>query len=215
MQVVLSTAEFEVPKTVRYAVLRPERPVGRIWALHGYGQLPEFFLRRFRSAAEAGWEVVAPEGLHRFYLEGTSGRVGASWMTKEARESDMSDYVRYLDALHTALPQQAGPTALLGFSQGVATAARWACRGKVSFDAHIFWAGVFPPDVDMVHEVAPLREVPTWIALGNADPFFQANVLDAASGLFAAAGIAHEEVRFEGGHHIDEVALSQILSRLR
>lgn len=211
----MTLAEFEVPKTARYAVLRPERPVGRIWALHGYGQLPEFFLRRFREAAEAGWEVVAPEGLHRFYLEGTSGRVGASWMTKEARESDMADYVRYLDALHAELPASAGPSVLLGFSQGVATAARWACRGAAAFDAHVFWAGVFPPDLDLAEEVAPLRGVPTWVALGDADPFFKEDLLTAASERFATAGIDHDLVRFPGAHHIDAAALSQILSRLR
>lgn len=214
MDVQLRVAEFEVPKTARYAVLQPERPVGRIWALHGYGQLPEFFLRRFRAAAEAGWEVVAPEGLHRFYLEGTSGRVGASWMTKEARESDMADYVRYLNALHAALPALEGPSVLLGFSQGVATAARWACRGSATFDAHVFWAGVFPPDLDLGQEVAPLRKVPTWVVLGDADPYFQSDLLHAASERFALAGIDHDLVRFQGAHHMDEAALGQILSAL-
>ena len=29
--------------------------------------------------------------MHRFYLEGSSGRVGASWMTKEAREDDKKE----------------------------------------------------------------------------------------------------------------------------
>lgn len=214
MDVQLRVAEFEVPKTARYAVLRPERPVGRIWALHGYGQLPEFFLRRFRGAAEAGWEVIAPEGLHRFYLEGTSGRVGASWMTKEARESDMADYVRYLNALHAALPASEGPSVLLGFSQGVATAARWACRGSAKFEAHVFWAGVFPPDLDLEQEVAPLRKVPTWVALGDADPFFKEDLLIAASERFTSAGIDHDLVRFPGAHHMDEAALGQILSAL-
>ena len=215
MEVTWTTREVEVPKTARVVALRPEVPVGRIWALHGYGQLPQFFLKRFQQAAEAGWEVIAPEGLHRFYLEGTAGRVGASWMTKEAREADMADYVRYLDAVHAGEPALAGPTVLLGFSQGVATAARWACRGVAAFDAHVFWAGVFPPDLDMEAEVAPLRRVPTWVALGDADPFFKEDLLTGTSERFAAAGIDHDLVRFTGAHHIDADALGQILSQLR
>jgi predicted esterase len=136
-------------------------------------------------------------------------------MTKEARESDMADYVRYLDTLHAALPAQDGPSVLLGFSQGVATAARWACRGTAKFDAHIFWAGVFPPDLDLKQEVAPLRNLPTWVALGDADPYFKEDLLAATSERFSLAGVDHDLVRFQGAHHIDADALGQILAALR
>ena len=57
---------------------------GVLYVLHGYGQLPAFFIRKFQAQVNAGWRVVAPEGAHRFYLKGTDGRVGASWMTREA-----------------------------------------------------------------------------------------------------------------------------------
>ena len=48
------------------------------------------------SAEELGYTIIAPQGLHKFYLEGTSGRVGASWMTKENREDDIKNYLVYL-----------------------------------------------------------------------------------------------------------------------
>ncbi|MBM3915983.1 MAG: hypothetical protein FJ349_00025 [Sphingomonadales bacterium] len=54
-----------------------------IFALHGYGQLGQFFFRQFNILND-NWGIVVPEGPHRFYLEGSSGRVGASWMTKES-----------------------------------------------------------------------------------------------------------------------------------
>ena len=87
---------FSVTKTARYFTAGPAiaEAKGVLIALHGYGQLPEFFMRRLQPLADAGWAIVAPEGLHRYYLEGAHGRVGASWMTKEAREDDIVDYVR-------------------------------------------------------------------------------------------------------------------------
>ena len=72
---------FSVPRTARWWSAGPmegtERK-GTLFVLHGYGQLPEYFIRKFRPLSQAGWHVVAPEGAHRFYLQGTEGRVGAS-----------------------------------------------------------------------------------------------------------------------------------------
>ena len=203
-----------VEKTARYFTIGPDAPVGRIWALHGYGQLPEYFLRRFTAAAEAGWQVVAPEGLHRFYVEGTSGRVGASWMTREAREHDMADCLRFLDQIHAQLPPAQFPEVLLGFSQGVATGARWACRGRCEFAAHIFWAGVFPPDLDLATEVARLTKAPLYFALGDTDPYFTESLVAATSAALDAAAVPHEWVRFQGGHSVDSEALGALLRRI-
>jgi dienelactone hydrolase len=211
----LEQHDVVVEKTARYFVLGPEEPIGRIWALHGYGQLPEYFLRRFAPAAEAGWQVVAPEALHRFYVEGTSGRVGASWMTREERAADMADYVKYLDQIYHRIAPLPGSEILLGFSQGVATAARWACRGRARFDAHIFWAGVFPPDLDLAHEIAPLRNVPTTFALGNDDPFFDDRLIATTESAFNAAGIDHQIVRFAGRHAVDGELLCELLASVR
>lgn len=207
--------DLRVEKTARFFVLGPDEPVGRLWALHGYGQLPQYFLRRFESAAAAGWQVVAPEGLHRFYVQGTSGRVGASWMTREEREADMADYVRFLDQIHSHLPPSPGPELLLGFSQGVATAARWACRGRARFDALIHWSGVFPPDLDMESELPRLHGVPSYVALGDEDPFFDESLLQRTQTAFEASGIEHEIIRFSGGHAVDAEALGLLLSRFR
>ncbi|MCZ8216519.1 MAG: phospholipase, partial [Cyclobacteriaceae bacterium] len=61
----------------------------KVWfVLHGYGQLAEYFLRKFKSLEAQEIFVIAPEGLSRFYMEdvtrrsqGGSQRVGATWMT--------------------------------------------------------------------------------------------------------------------------------------
>ena len=95
--------------------------------MHGYGQMAKFFIRKFQSAEELGYTIIAPQGLHKFYLEGTSGRVGASWMTKENREDDIQNYLIYLNAVHSEISSEKNwdEIVILGFSQGVATAFRW------------------------------------------------------------------------------------------
>tara|TARA_B110000503_G_C7161004_1_gene419677 strand:+ start:3424 stop:4071 length:648 start_codon:yes stop_codon:yes gene_type:complete len=206
---------FEATKTARYFTLGPalteESKV--LIALHGYGQLPEYFLKRFQPLADLGWTIVAPEGFHRFYTAGTSGRVGASWMTKEDRLTDMVDYVRYLDELAAHLMLTDCRPVLLGFSQGVATAARWASLGQVSFSRLIFWAGVFPPDLDWNHEIQPLIATPIDVALGDSDPYFNVQLLQDTATLLEKHGIPHTSHTFEGGHSVDSALLTQLLSK--
>ena len=119
-------------------------------ALHGYGHLAEYFIRKFHAIDSDKHVVVCPEGPHRFYLKASSGRVGASWMTKEDRLTDIKDYVNFLDTLLTDLKSkfEFASVTLLGFSQGGATACRWLAYGNHKFDKFILWATVFPPDME-------------------------------------------------------------------
>ena len=52
--------------------------------LHGYGQLASQIIHKFDDMADEVF-IIAPEGLSRFYWDGMTGTVGASWMTKEDR----------------------------------------------------------------------------------------------------------------------------------
>jgi hypothetical protein len=67
---------------------------------------------------------VAPEALSRFYVSQEPGRhcpvsvVGGTWMTREDRENEIRDYVRYLDILHDEVEIEGVPTTVLAFSQG-------------------------------------------------------------------------------------------------
>ena len=205
---------FTISKTARFATIGP--PIDQaehvMIALHGYGQLPEFFLRKFRILAEAGWCVVAPEGMHRFYLDGTSGRVGASWMTKEDRETDIADYVHYLNALSAHLNLRDRSPVLLGFSQGVATASRWVESGKQSFERLILWAGVFPPDFEWTTGRAHLSHLPVDLALGDDDPFFKDELLTDTATILNDKRVAYNLHRFQGGHVIDPDLLLQIVN---
>ena len=108
---------FSVKKTTRYFTEGSSAETHHVYVLHGYGQHPEFFLRKFIPASPNIF-LVAPEGLHRYYLNGNSGRVGASWMTKEDRQNDILDYVNYLDALCESLSGNAKNITIRGFPKG-------------------------------------------------------------------------------------------------
>jgi predicted esterase len=133
-----------------YKVGRIDESTTQIWwVLHGYGQLAQYFVQKFKVLSEKGICVIAPEGLSKFYLSGNAGRIGATWMTRENRIAEIENYTNYLDSI---LAIERSPshvkTTLLGFSQGAATAVRWVMNGKLEFDRLVLWAGLFPPDMD-------------------------------------------------------------------
>jgi len=117
--------------------------------LHGFGPLAQYFIRIFYDLDERIY-ILAPEGMHRSYLNGNSGRVGASWMTKEARESDISDNLLWLNQLldKVLTKKSFSKIILFGFSQGGATAARWYFNNQARFNQLILWASVFHPDLE-------------------------------------------------------------------
>jgi predicted esterase len=216
-----SSLHISTPKTGRCFVDPPTaiQPSDKVlFALHGYGQLPQYFLRRFDAVRKAGWRIVAPEGLHRFYVEGTSGRVGASWMTKEERLTDIEDTLRWLGLVRETVLDTIRPEklVLLGFSQGVAAAMRWAAMGKqpADWDGFIFWAGVLPPDLSWEDGLHGLRGIPIHTALGDQDPFFDEQLAQASKALFHSAKLEVVQHIFEGKHHIEENLLVEILNQL-
>jgi predicted esterase len=120
-----------------------------VWiVLHGYGQLAEYFIRNFKNIHHDHNFIVAPEGLSRYYLNENTGRIGATWMTKEDRENEIQDYILYLNKIIDTLNiPKTIRLHVLGFSQGAATACRWALATQHAVKTLICWAGFFPPDM--------------------------------------------------------------------
>lgn len=209
----IRSEHLEVVKTGRYFVAgSATEPDEVVIVLHGYGMLPEYFLRKFEPLVHASRIFIAPEALSRFYVQGSSGRVGASWMTKEDRLMDISDNNRYLQQI-VELPavRRAKRLILLGFSQGAATAARFYCTTSHRFDAFIVWAGVFPPDVDLEVGAHRLKETNLHLVLGTNDEYMQVDQLRMAGEVFAAHGVQAEQHFFDGKHEIHLPLLAEIL----
>src|SRR5690242_15478023 len=98
----MSSNTLSFPFSARYFKLGEiNEHTTEVWfVLHGQGQLAEFFIQKFKMLEDQNICVIAPEGLSRYYLEGYTGRVGATWMTKENRLMDINNYIQYLNAVY-------------------------------------------------------------------------------------------------------------------
>jgi len=204
-----------VIKTARYwSIGEPSVPDGELWiVLHGYKQLARRFLRRFTAIAGPCREVVAPEALSRFYVSPKPGRhgpesvVGATWMTREDRLHEIGDYVAYLDRVAEETRAHERRLTVLGFSQGVATATRWAVQGAIRPVRLVLWGDVLPHDLDPVEGAEALRGVDVVLVRGSDDRALSEERTGWETGFLGDAGIRHRVLAYEGGHEIDPVAL--------
>lgn len=189
----------------------------QVWVvLHGYGQLAQYFLKKFEPLTAQNIFIIAPEGLSRFYLsELTStgrpdNKVGATWMTREDRQTDIDNYIHYLDTVYTqVLAGNSVPVTLFGFSQGCATVCRWAIDGHPEFHRLILWAGLFPPDMDFEkgHDILSTKE--NYMIIGDQDPFLTPERMNEFDQLAAKLNIQPTKLTFPGKHELNLELMQQ------
>lgn len=222
----ISIRHIAARKTARYALLGdPASDISDVWFVcHGYGQLATRFITRFEPIASAGRLIIAPEALSRFYPErmaghhGTGSQPGASWMTSEDREAEITDYVGYLNGVYDAITAELGGRKFtmraLGFSQGASTVARWIAAGQVTSDQVILWAGSVPPELTPGNAHRLAAKSPLALVIGDADPFITDKILDAQLALITKLGVPYTVVRFMGGHDVESAALHALARTL-
>jgi predicted esterase len=135
-------------------------------------------------------------------------------MTREDRDSEIEDYLGYLDALQAHLLSDAAApprVVVLGFSQGCATASRWAARGAVRPDRLVLWGEIQAHDLTD-QDYARLQEGGTEVLLvvGREDPYVSATAVDRAAKKLSEQGLSVETVSFDGGHDIDGPTLIRV-----
>jgi predicted esterase len=216
----IRSVSIAVKRSARLAMLGPAGPgVRELWyVLHGYGQLAAPFLEDFRAIDDGTRLIVAPEALSRFY-EGDArarlhrdARVGASWMTREDRESEIADYIAYFDTVHQSLLARFGVeempvVSVLGFSQGGAAAARWVAGGRVNAARLVVWGSQLPPELDLADPGVPLRRTETVLVVGTTDVFATPKVVEKEVARLRAANLPFRFVSFNGGHRMDDDTL--------
>ena len=213
-----------VARTARYVTVGDAVQPGRVWlVLHGYGQLAATFAPRCRPLAGEHAIVVAPEALSRFYVESSSSRahaqarVGATWMTREDRLAEIGDYVAYLDQLvahvMTELATADAQLCVLGFSQGAATASRWAERGTVVPHRLVLWGGLLAEDGNLAALAARLDGAPVEYVVGEEDPLCTVEDVRAQAARLADHGIATDVSVFAGGHRLHAPTLAGLTTR--
>jgi len=187
-----------------------------IWIVfHGYGQLASFFIRKFNDLGNEHF-IIAPEGLSRFYLANTSGRVGASWMTKEDRLTDIENQTTYLNAIYQSIKPRVNKGAklvVLGFSQGTATAMRWMVNRDIVPFRLLIWAGTIPPDLNMEDKKLDLSGIDATIIQGDADPYRGTDYMKNMDEWIKKYKMNPHFVGFSGGHEIKSEPLKQLVAK--
>ncbi len=209
----MASASGDTPVEHRISVTRSARyyslganDAAETWVvLHGYSQLAGAFVRTFAPVAGPGRRVIAPEALNRYYTNHKARKVGATWMTSEDRLAEIADYVAYLDQVAGAARAAAGRGRRLevhGFSQGCATASRWAVLGRARPDRLVLWGGGVPPDLDLMGHRETLNRMALTIVVGDRDQFVPETAVQAERGRLEQAGVRFTLTRFRGGHLI-------------
>ncbi len=229
-----TSRHLEVPRTARVWSLGPSppSPAGELWVVcHGYRQLAERFLKPFVPLDDGGRAIVAPEGLSRFYLGGSTGphgkdaRIGATWMTREDREAEIRDYVRYLDLV---VDEWTGSDAsrddrrdpdpdeswrrrvAVGFSQGCHTVCRWLALGRSRVGLLVIWGAYLPLDPEPHTYADRLDGTEIVVVRGQADEFVRDAVHAREIERIRAAGLAVREATHPGGHRLDSMVLADL-----
>ena len=149
--------------------------------------------------------VIAPEGLNRFYYDEEHKTVGASWMTREDRLDEISDYCNFLTTVEKTYFKdlnQDTKIILLGFSQGGATIMRWVNERRPLCHHIVLWAGDFPIDVDFATLKNYLTDKKLYYICGDKDPLLNAERLNRIEMHLKDNELKVEMIKFDGKHQI-------------
>jgi len=215
-------------RTARYFTLGEiSKNTKTVWlACHGYGQLAGEFIKELKPLAEksGGAEdgghgtndilIVAPEALSRFYTKGFFGAVGASWMTREDRESEIDDYVHYLQKLFETIKSQVHPDAvfhLMGFSQGCSTICRWVAWKAPPVDSLWLCSGNIPDDLDFEKFRSAIKNYPVYLLVGDEDPFIAEKDREETLQRIREHRLPVNVQPFNGGHDLNLTLVQSLL----
>ena len=217
---------IRVARTARYYTLGSAgRHLREVWLVcHGYRQLARRFLRRFAGLDDGTRLIVAPEGLSRFYLHdpasghGKEVPVGATWMTREDREDEITDYVGFLDGVLDEVidevSEESGgeiaPLTVLGFSQGAHTVCRWVAAGEATVARLILWGAYLPDDFDLDRGPARLGSAQLILVRGLLDHFISEEAHASQEARLEELGIPFRTITHARGHELDPALLREI-----
>lgn len=206
---------FKYQHTAHYrtshVVNRNEKEI--LVALHGYGQLSQYFLRKLQPIFREDRLIVVPEATNYAYHEGFSGKVGANWMTRHERESAIKNNNNYLNGLleNILLKYKVKPIVkVLGFSQGAATATRWVSQLPFSVESLVLWSGGFAHDLNFQKTGEKLKNSEVMIVLGNSDNLLTPDSIHKQNEFLSLLPFEVKKLQFEGGHDLNIPLLQEI-----
>jgi predicted esterase len=206
------------PYEAQYSVSHePSGKERELWLVfHGYGQLAEFFIRKFLPFDSEDRLIIAPEGTNYSYIKEFQGRVGANWMTKHERETAIANNHRFLDLLMEEILNRfetAPKIHVLGFSQGAATSTRWASCWSGQLDTLVLWAGGFAADLSLNLGREKFENTQVILVFGNQDEWIREDQVKQQEELVIGLGKPLISLKFEGGHELKDGLLGKIINQ--
>lgn len=208
---------LQIEKKARYFQLgNPGNNTSIVWVvLHGYGMLSEFFIQKFKKLENKNTLILAPEALNRFYIDTNYGRVGASWMTKDERQDDIKENIKYLNSLMDQIIKEIGHNRfkinVLGFSQGGATACRWLFKSGLKFENLIMWAGDIPKDTLTEENRLKWSDMNTHLVMGKKDELINEEMKAKFLKLVTDYKLDYKLTLYDGDHRIYPDVLMELI----
>ena len=208
---------LQIEKKARYFLLgNPGNDTSIVWVvLHVYGMLSEFFIQKFKKLENKNTLILAPEALNRFYIDTNYGRVGASWMTKDERQDDIKENIKYLNILMDQIIKEIGHNRfkinVLGFSQGGATACRWLFKSGLKFENLIMWAGDIPKDTLTEENRLKWSDMNTHLVMGKKDELINEEMKAKFLKLVTDYKLDYKLTLYDGDHRIYPDVLMELI----
>lgn len=195
----ISSSTIKTEKTATFYTAGNKDSKKHLYLFHGYAQNAKDFLLEFDYLTEE-YFLISIQGLSAFYSKGVFGDVAYSWMTKENREDEISDYIKLTRNIHSEFSKYSENDTFLGFSQGSQTASRWFNQiNDQSLCRLILCGGLIPKDCDSIERAD--------IIIGNNDKFIPLESISEFKSLHPQ--LTYHE--FDGKHELNHEILKKIL----
>ena len=185
-----------------------------IWLVcHGIGYLSRYFLKYFDELDPGKNYIIAPQAQSKYYLGSKYTHVGASWLTKENTTEEISNVLRYLDAVLNAeeFPNNIN-FIVLGYSQGVSVVSRYIASRKLKCDHLVLMSGGIPKELDPEDFAFFNGETKVSMYYGNEDEYLNDERLNYEKQRFKKLfGDSAKIISFKGKHELKKECLFTII----
>lgn len=181
-----------------------------VWLVcHGIGYLSKYFIRYF-NGLEDNQYIIAPQAPSKYYQSNNFKYVGASWLTKENTQLEISNLLNYLEAVLQNEAIDDLPLNLMGYSQGVSVVMRWLAKRNISCENLIIHSGSIPNEFTAEDFKSKISQQ-VHLIYGDQDEYITGeklkSQLEMAEELFGSQLKIH---KFEGKHEVNRSILKAI-----
>lgn len=183
-----------------------------IWFVcHGMGYLSRFFIKYFKELDPHKNYIVAPQAQSKYYLTPKFKHVGASWLTRENTSTEMTNVLRYYDAIFEKEQLLTDKNLIVvGYSQGVSVAMRYVAKRQIKCTHLVLHSGGIPNE--LTNDDFKFFKGKTTLIYGTQDEYLTDERMKQE---FSKATMLFPErldiVPFDGPHEVNVALINQLV----